>query len=82
MEPAALQALADRQAIVDTIVRWASALDEHGAPHIVAAAGVGQQLVEQVAAARMVPEVMVGIADRQAGLEDVFHIPPEIVTLA
>ena len=27
MEPAALQALADHQAIVDTIVRWASALD-------------------------------------------------------
>ena len=27
MEPAALQALADRQAIVDTVVRWASALD-------------------------------------------------------
>jgi len=27
MESAALQALADRQAIVDTIVRWASALD-------------------------------------------------------
>src|SRR3989442_13852029 len=30
MEPAALQALADHQAIVDTIVRWASALDAKG----------------------------------------------------
>ena len=38
-----------------------------------AAAGVGQQLVEQVAAAGMVPQVMVRIADRQRGLEDVFH---------
>jgi len=48
----------------------------------VAAAGVGEQLVEQIATARVIPQVMVRVADCQAGLEDLFHIPGEIVPLA
>ena len=30
---------------------------------------VGQELVEQIAAARMIPEMMVWVDDRQIGLE-------------
>src|SRR5205823_4326045 len=48
------------------------ALDEHGGDHVMAAARVGQQLVEEVTALRMVPEVMVRIDDRQVGLENGF----------
>jgi hypothetical protein len=36
----------------------------------VARAGVGDQLVQQVAMVGMVPQVMVRIDDRQVGLED------------
>ena len=52
--------------------------DEHRAAHVVARAvgiglaGVGQQLVEQVAVAVAVPQVVVRVADRQLGLDDVF----------
>jgi hypothetical protein len=45
-------------------------LHKHGGNDIVAAAGVGHQLVEQVAPIRPIPEMMVGIDDGQIGLED------------
>jgi hypothetical protein len=37
----------------------------------VAGIDVGQQLIEQIAAARMIPNVMMRIDDRQFGFEDV-----------
>ena len=43
------------------------ALDEDGALDVVAAAGVGQQLGEQVAVRREVPEVMVRVDDGRSG---------------
>ena len=54
------------------------ALDEHRGHHVVAAAGVRQQLVDEVAAAGMVPEVVVRVADGPLGLEDLFHTPASI----
>jgi hypothetical protein len=58
-----------------------AALDEDGALDVVAAGQVAQQLWQQVAALRKVPEVMVRIADRELRLEDRFGhgvilIPP------
>ena len=47
-----------------------AAFDEDRRAHIVAAAGVLQQLVQQVAVEREVPEVMVRIDDRQVRLQD------------
>jgi hypothetical protein len=49
-------------------------LDEHGGAHVVAAVDVGGQLVEQIALVgdageAEIPEVMVGIADRELRLE-------------
>jgi hypothetical protein len=49
------------------------ALDEDGGDHVVTATGIGQQLVQQVAPAGMVPQVMVRVADGPRGLEDLFH---------
>ena len=52
--------------------------DEHRAAHVVACAmgiglaGIGQQLVEQVAVAVAVPQVVVRVADRQIGVDDLF----------
>ena len=54
------------------------AFDEHRAAHVVARAvgiglaGVGEQLVEQVAVAVAVPQVVVRVADRQGRVDDVF----------
>src|SRR5262249_43509427 len=45
-------------------------LHEHGGDDVVAARGVRQQLVEQIAPAGSVPEMMVWIDDWQIGLED------------
>ena len=49
------------------------ALDEDRALDLVAAAGVGQQLREQVAVGREVPQVMVRVDDRQIRLEDLLR---------
>ena len=58
------------------------ALDEHRATHVVPAARVGEQLVDQVAAAGMVPQVMVRVADRQVGLEDVLlHLREPLIAV-
>ena len=46
---------------------------EHRRHDVVAAARVGEQFVEQIASAGMVPEMMVRIADGQLGLENFFH---------
>ena len=46
------------------------ALEEHGGDDVVAGAEVGEQLVEQVAMVGPLPQVMVGVDDRQLGLED------------
>ena len=45
------------------------ALHEDGRDDVVALAGIGQQVVQQVAPARPVPEVVVRVDDRQAGVE-------------
>jgi hypothetical protein len=47
-----------------------AALNEHGRDDVVAGIDVGQQLVEQIAATRVVPEMMVRVDDRQIRLED------------
>ena len=43
---------------------------EHRGHDVVPGVQVGQQLVEQIAEARHVPQMMVGVDDRQLGLED------------
>jgi hypothetical protein len=48
------------------------ALHEDRATDVVAAAGVGQQLGQQVHVLRSLPEMMVRVDDRQAGLKDLF----------
>src|SRR4029077_7284539 len=64
-------ALADRPHFLGTAGAVArAALDEDGRDDVVPRIDVGQQLVEQVAAARVIPEMMVRIDDRQAWLED------------
>ena len=47
-----------------------AAFHEHRGDDVVAAAGVGEQLVEQIAVLRVVPEVVVRVADRQLRLDD------------
>src|SRR5262249_47350254 len=47
-----------------------SALDEHGLDDVVPRVDVGQQFVEQIAAARMIPEMMMRVDDRQIGFEN------------
>ena len=56
-----------RLGTVGTIHRHA--FDEHGREHTMPRRGVAQNLVEHVAAARMVPQVMMRIDDRQFRLE-------------
>ena len=46
------------------------AFDEHRGDDVVAGADVGEELVQQVAVVRAVPQVMMGVDDRQVGLED------------
>ncbi len=46
-----------------------AALDEHGIGDVVAAVEVGQQIVQQVAPAAAVPQMMVRIDDRQVRLQ-------------
>ena len=46
------------------------AFHEHGGDHVVAGAQVGEQLVQQVAVVRPHPQMMMGVDDRQLGLED------------
>src|SRR6266446_1484110 len=45
---------------------------EAGRDDVVAAADIGEQILEQVAVARPVPHVMVRIDNRQIGIEDLF----------
>ena len=52
-------------------------LHKHRRDDVVTAVGIGQQLVEQIAPAGAVPEMMVRIDDRQLGLEDRFLAPVE-----
>ena len=54
-------------------------LHEHGREDVVAAVGVGEQIVEQVAPALAIPQVMMRIDDRQVGLEDRLLAPGEPV---
>ena len=64
-------ALADRAHILRsgrTIAR--TALDKDRRDDVVAGIDVGQKLVEQIAAAGVVPQMMVRIDDRQIGFED------------
>ena len=43
---------------------------EDGRHHLVAGVGVGQEVVEQIAIARHVPEMMMGVDDLELGIED------------
>ena len=52
---------------------------EAGRGDVVAAADIGQQILKQIAVARPVPHMMVGIDDRQLGLDDLFLPPVEPV---
>src|ERR1700704_6952653 len=45
-------------------------LNEHGCDDVVAAVGVGEQLIKQVTPTGPVPQMVVRIDDRQIGLED------------
>src|SRR5215472_4269144 len=64
-------AFADRAHFLGTARPIArTALDEHGLDDVVAGVDIGQQLVEQIAAAGMIPEMMVRVDDRQIWLED------------
>jgi len=54
-----------------------AALDEHGGLHIVTGREISTQLVEQIAAGRPLPQMMVGIHYRQRRLEDVLAQPGE-----
>jgi hypothetical protein len=64
-------AFADRAHFLGTAGAIArTALDEHGRDDVVPRAHIGQELVEQIAAARVIPEMMVRVDDRQIGLED------------
>jgi hypothetical protein len=49
-----------------------AALDKDGRDNVVAGIDVGQELVEQIAAAGVVPEMVVRVDDRQFRFEDVF----------
>ena len=64
-------AFADRAQFLGTAGAIArTALDEHARDDVVARAHIGQQFVEQIAAARVIPEMMVRVDDRQIGLDD------------
>jgi hypothetical protein len=45
---------------------------KHGGDYVVAAAGIREQFIEQIALASPVPEMVVGIYDRQIRLKDWF----------
>ena len=63
-------AFADRPHFLGTAGAIArTALDEHGRDDVVSRVDVGQEFVEQIAAARVVPEMMVRVDDRQIGFE-------------
>ncbi len=65
-------AFADRPHLFGTGLPVAgAALDEDGCDDVVPGIDIGQQLVEQIAAARVIPQMMVRIDDRKFGLEDV-----------
>ena len=49
------------------------ALQEHGRDHVVPAAQVREQFVQQVTMIRTLPQVMMGIDDRQFRVEDRFR---------
>src|SRR6516165_6658821 len=58
-------ALADRTHLLGAAGAIArTALDEHGLDDVVAGVDIGQQLVEQIAATWMVPEMIVRVDDR------------------
>src|ERR1700722_14176363 len=64
-------AFADRAHLLGTtgpITR--TALDEHGRDDVMPGVDVGQEVVEQVTAARVIPEMMMRVDDRQVGLAD------------
>src|SRR5438477_275263 len=64
-------ALADRPHLLGAAGAIArTALDEDGGDDVVPRIDVGQQLVEQIAAPWMIPEMMMRVDDRQFGLED------------
>ena len=64
-------AFADRPHLLGTAGAIArAALDEHGRDDVVAGVDVGQELVEQIAAARVIPQMMVRVDDRQIGIEN------------
>jgi len=64
-------AFADRAHFLGTAGPIArTTLDEHGRDDVVPRVDVGQEFVEQIAAARVIPEMMVRIDDRQIGPED------------
>ena len=50
-------------------------LHEHRRDDVVTAAGVGQELIEEVTPARPVPQMVVRINDRQVGVEDGLEAP-------
>src|SRR6516225_926974 len=52
-----------------------TALDKNGLGDVLAAAGVGEQFVDQKTVPRAVPQMMVGIDDLQPRLEDL--LPPQ-----
>ena len=52
------------------------AFQEHGGDDVVAGAKVGEQLVEQVAMAASLPQVMMGVDDGQVGIENVLAAAP------
>ena len=56
-----------------------AALHEHGRNDVVAAVGVGEQVVEHVGPVRPLPQMVVRIDDRQGGVEDLFHAAGEPV---
>ena len=72
--------LAERFQLLRTVgaVHLAAFL-EAGRGDVVAAADIGQQILKQIAVARPVPHMMVGIDDRQLGLDDLFLPPVEPV---
>ena len=54
-----------------------TALDEDGRDDVVPRIDVGHEVVEQIAAPRVVPEMMVRVDDRQPRFEDLFGEPLE-----
>ena len=51
------------------LAKHRAALDEHGAHDIMALVAIGQQVGQQIAVGRPLPQMMVRIDDRQIGLE-------------